>query len=60
MKRQEWFLSTRSQVHIDSKEGSVYRAWEEGMRKSVFSRYRVSVCEYEKVLRVGGIAGWTW
>lgn len=57
MKRQEWFLSTRRQVHIDSEEGSVCRAWEEGTRKSVFSRYRVSVCELEKVLRVGGIAG---
>lgn len=60
MKRQEWFLSTRSQVHIDSEEGSVCRAWEEGTRKSVFSRYRVSVCKHEKVLKVGGIAGWTW
>lgn len=60
MKRQEWFLSTRSQVHIDSKEGSVCRAWEEGTRKSVFNGRRVSVCEHEGVLTAGGIAGWTW
>ena len=42
------------QVHRDSKEGSVCRGWEEGTRKSVFSRYRVSVYE-RKVLKVGAL-----
>jgi hypothetical protein len=60
MKRQEWFHSPVSQAHRDSKEGSVCRGWEEGTRRSVFSRYRASVCKHEKILKARGTAGWTW
>lgn len=58
MKRQEWFLSTRSQVHIDSKEGSVCGVGRK-RRGSQCLADTVSVWEHEKVLKVGGTAGWT-